>query len=158
MKAHLTQLSNANRGIESEVPPLLAQIDILDDQIKRSYIHNPIAGRVMTTFVRQGEMAGMGRPLYKLADTRDMYLRVYVSGKQLPEVKIGQEVKVAVDSPADSLRQFNGQVTWISDVAEFTPKTIQTREERVNLVYALKVKVPNEEGKLKIGMPAEVNF
>lgn len=158
MQAHLTQLADANRSIESEIGPILAQMEIIDEQLKRCKIHNPISGRVLTTFVRENEMAGMGRPLYKIADTREMNLRVYVSGNQLPELKIGQEVRVAVDTPSDSLRSMKGKISWISDEAEFTPKVIQTREERVNLVYALKVKVPNPEGKLKIGMPAEVFF
>jgi HlyD family secretion protein len=158
MQAHLRRLADANRGIESEIPPLLAQIEIIEDQLKRCRIHNPRSGRVLTTFVRESEMAGMGRPLYKLADTREMNLRVYVSGNQLPELKIGQEVKVSVDTPSDSLRNVSGKISWISDEAEFTPKVIQTREERVNLVYALKVKVPNPDGRLKIGMPAEVYF
>lgn len=158
MQAHLTSLADANRGIESEIPPILAKMRILDDQLQRCRIQNPISGRVLTTFVRENEMAGMGRPLYKIADTREMNLRVYVSGNQLPELKIGQEVRVAVDTPSDSLRFLTGKISWISDEAEFTPKVIQTREERVNLVYALKVKVQNQEGKLKIGMPGEVFF
>lgn len=158
MQAHLTRLADGNRGIESEIPPILAKMNILDDQLKRCRIQNPISGRVLTTFVRENEMAGMGRPLYKIADTREMNLRVYVSGNQLPELKIGQEVRVAIDAPDDSLKSMTGKITWISDEAEFTPKVIQTREERVNLVYALKVKVANPDGKLKIGMPAEVFF
>ncbi len=158
MQAHLTTLADANRGIESEIPPILAQISIIDEQLSRCRIQNPIPGRILTTFVRQNEMAAMGRPLYKIADTRKMNLRVYVSGDQLAELKIGQEVQVSVDTPADSLRSLSGTISWISDEAEFTPKVIQTREERVNLVYALKVKVANPDGRLKIGMPAEVSF
>jgi len=158
MQAQLRRITDTNRGIESEIPPLLAQIDIIEDQIRRCQIQNPLAGRAILTFVKENEMAAMGRPLYKIADTREMNLRVYVSGNQLPSLEIGQEVDVKVDTPADSLKSMTGKISWISDVAEFTPKVIQTREERVNLVYAVKVKVPNPTGKLKTGMPAEVYF
>ena len=108
-------------------------------------------------FAEQGEIVNFGKPLYKIADISVMELRVYVSGAQLPEIKLGQKVKVLIDDGKSNYRTLEGEISWISSKAEFTPKIIQTKEERVNLVYAVKVKVVND-GSLKIGMPGEVMF
>jgi HlyD family secretion protein len=105
----------------------------------------------------QGEMAIMGKPLYTISDLEYLKLKAYVLGSQLSEIKLGQKVKVLIDGPKGELKEIAGKIIWISESAEFTPKTIQTREERVNLVYAIKVKVKND-GSLKIGMPGEVIF
>jgi HlyD family secretion protein len=155
--AHITSLITANRGIASEVQPLLTQISQIDDQIQKSIIKNPIDGKVLTKFVEENEVTGFARPLYKIADTKDMYLRIYVEGHLLDDIQIGQQVKVLVDDDADAYHELEGTLTWIAEEAEFTPRSIQTKDDRAKLVYAAKVKV-NNDGKLKIGMPGEVNF
>lgn len=145
----------ANQGITSETRPLQAQIDLLNEQIRKSYIYNPIVGTVLVKLVEPSEIVTFGMPLYKIANLETLTLRAYLSGELLPRVKIGQEVTVRIDHGKDAWQDFPGEVTWIANKAEFTPKTIQTKEERVNLVYAIKVKVKND-GTLKIGMPGEV--
>lgn len=149
------QINTVNRGILAELDPLEAQIRLLEHQIKKSHIINPIEGTVLQKTMETHEFAGMGRPLYKIADLSVMTLRAYISGAQLPHVKIGEEVKVLIDEDKTSNRSLTGKISWISDQAEFTPKMIQTKEERINLVYAIKVEVEND-GSLKIGMPGEV--
>lgn len=146
-----------NRGIMSEQDPLQKRIDLLNDQIGRCQIINPIKGTVLTTYVNANEIAGMGKPLYKIANLDTLFLRAYMNGSDLSGLKIGQSVRVFVDEGAEKYRELPGIVTWISDKAEFTPKTIQTKEERSNLVYAIKVKVAND-GYLKMGMYGEVKF
>ena len=115
---------------------------------------NPIDGTVIASYVRKEEVVGFGNPLYKIANLTDIYLRAYIGETQLASVKIGSSVKVIIDD-ADGEKEYTGTITWISDVAEFTPKVIQTKEERVNLVYAIKVAVTND-GSIKLGMPGEV--
>ena len=151
-----SQLNTANRGILSEVAPLEIKIEQIEDQISKSVIRNPNSGTVLTKFAYENEITAFGKPLYKIADLDNITIRAYVAGNQLSELKIGQEVKIKIDQQ-DGLRELPGQVTWISSTAEFTPKVIQTKEERVNLVYAFKVLVKND-GSLKIGMPGEVYF
>ena len=155
--AHITSLNTANRGISSQVQPLLTQISQVDDQIQKSIIKNPIAGKVLTKYAEENEVTGFARPLYKIADTKEMFLRVYVEGNMLDDIKIGQTVNVLVDDDADTYHQLEGTLSWISEQAEFTPRSIQTKDDRSKLVYAAKVKV-NNEGLLKMGMPGEVNF
>jgi HlyD family secretion protein len=145
-----------NTGILAEADPIYRQIDLIQERIRRSKIVNPIQGTVLTTFAEQGEFTGIGKPLYKVADLEEMYLRAYVSGEQLSQIKIGQPVEVRIDG-ANPSETFNGTISWVAQQAEFTPKIVQTKEERVNLVYAIKVKVAND-GRLKIGMPGEVYF
>ncbi len=144
-------------AVNAELEVVRKQIDEVNESIKKSVISNPVDGVVLTKYVNAYEMVGMGKPLYKIADLREMKLKVFVNGGQLPDVKIGQEVVVFVDKDKDENRELQGTVTWISQSAEFTPKIIQTKEERVNLVYAVKVLVKND-GSLKIGMPGEVDF
>ncbi len=151
------QINTVNRGILAEIEPLEAQLRVLEHQIDKSNIVNPIDGTVIEKTMEAHEFANMGRPLYKIADIRKMTLRAYVSGAQLPHVSIGQKVTVLIDEDQDDNRALQGEVRWISDEAEFTPKMIQTKEERVNLVYAIKVVVDND-GAVKIGMPGEVRF
>ena len=139
--------------IESEIKAMRAQIIMLDDQISRNSIINPINGTVLEKYAEPFEMTSAGKILYKIADLESMILRVYVSGDQLSGIRIGQQVRVLIDDPDQP--ELEGKITWVSDKSEFTPKIIQTREERVNLVYAVKVEVPND-GRLKIGMPGEV--
>lgn len=134
-----------------------AQADQIIDQISKSNIVNPVSGTVVLKLAETSEVVTFGKPLYKIADLSEMELRVYISGAQLPEIKLGQKVKVLIDNGATDFRSLEGVISWISDKAEFTPKIIQTKEERVNLVYAVKVKVKND-GSLKIGMPGEIIF
>jgi HlyD family secretion protein len=146
-----------NRSILSETNPLQKKAAQLQDQMQRAAVINPITGTVLTTYALQGEVTGAGKALYKIADVSTVYLRAYVNGTQLAQIKIGQPVKVLIDSSNNDYRTYNGSISWVSSKAEFTPKTIQTKEERANLVYAIKVKVVND-GLLKIGMFGEVKF
>jgi len=150
-------ISAQNRSIMSEGKPLEKKVAQLADQLKRANIINPIYGTVTTKYAEAGEVTSAGKALYKIADLSTMTLRAYISGSQLSQVKLGQNVKVLVDDGADKYKEFPGTIAWIADKAEFTPKTIQTKDERANLVYAIKVKVKND-GYLKIGMYGEVKF
>ena len=152
-----SQNQQVNTSINSEKSPVEAQIAVLDEQIRKCYIKNPITGTVLAKYARNAEMVGMGTPLYAIAPLDHLYLRAYVSGEQLSEIAIGQEVKVSVDDATTDLRDYTGTISWIANQAEFTPKTIQTKEERTTLVYAFKIKVKND-GTLKIGMPGEVRW
>ncbi len=152
-----SSLQISTNSINKETLPLHAQIDQLKDQIKKSKVIAPKDGVVLTKYAEEGEVAMAGKALYKMADVSTINLRAYISGTQLPALKIGQEVRVLVDSNADEYNEFKGKIIWIADKAEFTPKTIQTKEERANLVYAIKIAIPND-GTLKIGMYGEVLF
>ena len=152
-----SQLTTANRGILSEIAPLEAQIELINDRLAKSYITSPVSGTILTKYAEEGELVGMGQPLFKVANLEEMELRIYVSGDQLSSFKLGDQVEVLVDDASDGYQSLEGKVIWVSSRAEFTPKIIQTKEERINLVYAVKVKVPND-GALKIGMPGEVRF
>ena len=151
-------LSVQKSGLMAEVLPLQKQMAQLDDQLSKCHIINFLDGTVLVKYAEPGEMTGFGKPLYKVADLSTMTLRAYVAGNQLGAVKIGQEVKVLVDAEGGKQQDFMGKIRWISPKAEFTPKVIQTKEERVNLVYAVKISVANPDGVLKIGMPAEVKL
>ncbi len=143
-----------NRSILSEGAPLEKRVAQLNDQLKRATIVNPVAGTVLTKYAEAGEITSPGKALYKIADLSTLTLRAY-TGTQISEVKLNQQVKVRVDKGKDEYKEIPGTITWISDKAEFTPKTIQTKEERANLVYAVKITVKND-GFLKIGMYGEV--
>lgn len=146
-----------NQAISGEIKALKFQADQAQDQLNKSIIRNPINGTVLEKYIEPGEIAILGKNLYKIADLSVMKLRVYVSGAQLPNIKIGQKVTVLIDKTSDENRKLEGTISWISQQTEFTPKIIQTKEERVNMVYAIKVDVQND-GSLKIGMPGEVKF
>lgn len=150
-------LSINNSSLNSETLPLKAQLDQIQDQIKKSVVVNPIEGTVLTQYALQNEVVNPGKALYKIADLSTLTLRAYVSGDQLPGIKIDQPVKINVDAADGKYRVYEGVITWVSDKAEFTPKTIQTKDERANLVYAIKIKVKND-GYLKIGMYGEVKL
>lgn len=152
-----SNVATQNRGIMSEGKPLEKRIAQLDDQLKRATILNPVNGTIITKYAEQGEITAAGKALYKIADLSTMTLRAYITGTQISQVKLGQVVKVLVDDGADKCKELPGTIVWIADKAEFTPKTIQTKEERANLVYAIKVKVKND-GYLKIGMYGEIKF
>lgn len=144
-----------NRGILSEKAPLEKAVRQFEEQVEKGTIINPINGVVLTKYALKGEMAAIGKPLYKIADTDTLTLRAYVTGTQLSEIKTGQPVIIRIDRGKDDYKTYPGRLTWISDQAEFTPKTIRTKDERANLVYAVKVRVKND-GYLKIGMYGEV--
>lgn len=152
-----SNVSTQNRSILSEGKPLQKRVEQLQDQLQRANVTNPINGTVLTKYAQAGEITSAGKALYKIADLSELTLRAYISGGQISQVKLGQQVKVLVDDGADKYKEYSGTITWISDKAEFTPKTIQTKEERANLVYATKIKVKND-GYLKIGMYGEVQF
>ena len=152
-----SSLTITKQGIQSETLPLTAQVEQIEDQIKKSYIINPIDGTVLTRYAKQDEITSAGKALYKIANLSEMTLRAYVSGDQLGEIKLGQKVKVFVDKGDGDQKEMSGEIYWVSSKAEFTPKTIQTKDERANLVYAIKVRVMND-GYLKIGMYGEVKF
>lgn len=152
-----SNVSTQNRAVLSESKPLQKRVAQLDDQLKRANIINPINGTILTKYAEAGELTSTGKALYKIADLSTLKLRAYVTGDQLSQIKLGQTVKVMVDAGKDQYKEINGSITWISDKAEFTPKTIQTKEERANLVYAIKIDVKND-GYLKIGMYGEVMF
>jgi len=146
-----------NRSILSEAGPLQKQAAQVQQQISKTKIVNPIDGTVITKYAQQGEITAPGKALYKIADLSYLNLRAYVTGAQLSQIKLGQEVKVLIDDGAKKYRTYTGTIIWISNKAEFTPKTIQTKEERANLVYATKIKVKND-GYLKLGMYGEVQL
>jgi HlyD family secretion protein len=150
-------IATQNRGILSEAKPLSKRAAQINDQLQRASIVNPVSGTVLTKYAEAGEMTAAGKALYKIADLSTMTLRAYITGTQLSQVKLNQQVKVLVDDGAKKYKEFAGTITWIADKAEFTPKTIQTKDERANLVYAVKIKVKND-GYLKIGMYGEVKF
>lgn len=145
-----------NRGITSQKLPLDKQLEFLDYQISKASVTSPIDGMVLTKYAEENEFITMGRPLIKIADLSMMWLNAYITGPQLSTMKLGQDVEVYVDH-GEGQKMYPGTISWVSETAEFTPKTIQTKEERANLVYAIKILVPND-GFLKIGMYGEVNF
>lgn len=152
-----TGTATQNRSILSERAPLEKQKAQLEEQLSKAAIINTVDGIVTTKYVEPGEVTAPGKALYKIADLSVMTLRAYVTGSQLSEIKLNQQVKVFVDKGEDDYREYNGIIRWISDKAEFTPKTIQTKEERANLVYAIKISVPND-GFLKMGMYGEIKL
>lgn len=154
LKQQMRSVETQNAPIVNEVKGIEVQIRQVQDQIEKSIITNPVKGTVLVKYAEPNEVTSFGRPLYKIADMDIMELRVYISETQLANVKVGQEVTVKIDDDK-AMKSYAGTVSWISDTAEFTPKIIQTKEERVNLVYAVKVRVKND-GSLKIGMPAEM--
>ncbi|MBN1253087.1 MAG: HlyD family efflux transporter periplasmic adaptor subunit [Bacteroidales bacterium] len=146
-----------NATILSKSEQLEAQIEELKEMINKCKIINPINATVLQKYAEPFEIVMTGRPLYKIADLSSLELKVYVNGSQLSKIKIGQKAKIYIDKTDDENTELEGTITWISSSAEFTPKIIQTKEERVKLVYAVKIIVKND-GSLKIGMPGEVVF
>ena len=156
LQQQINSVETQNAPIVNEVKSIDIQIEKINDQLKKSKIINPVKGTVLAQYAEPNEITAYGKPLYKIADLSEMTLRVYFSETQLSSIKVGQEVNVTIDEK-DGTKPYKGKISWISSSAEFTPKIIQTREERVNLVYAVKVIVKND-GSLKIGMPAEVKL
>jgi len=152
-----SNIATQNRTVLSEQNPLDKSVAQIQDQINKGQIVNPIDGTVLTKYALQGEMTTIGKALYKIANLDTLTLRAYVTGSQLTSVKLGQQVKVYTDEDVKNYKEYAGKVSWVSDISEFTPKTIQTKDERANLVYAVKIRVKND-GYLKLGMYGEVKF
>ena len=150
-------LENNNRSVSGESSGLIMQIAQIEDQIGKSIITSPINGTVLSKYAEPGEFTAQGKSLFKVADLSQMYLRVYITADQLTELKIGQQVKVYADWGKSDRKEYSGAVSWISDKAEFTPKTIQTRDERANLVYAVKIVLVND-GYIKKGMYGDIQL
>jgi HlyD family secretion protein len=153
------EATNAQRQTAAQQVAVAAgQVAQVDERIRKSQIANPVTGTVLTTYAKAGEFVQQGQPLYRIADLKTVEVRAYITEPQLAMVKIGADAQVSADAGAGALRTFPGTVTWVSAEAEFTPTPIQTREERADLVYAVKLRVPNDDGTLKIGMPVDVQF
>lgn len=157
LAAQYETVNNTNNSLTDESLSLEAQIAQLKDQINKSVITSPVKGTVLAKYAEQGELAVQGKALFKVADVETMFLRAYITASQLTSIQIGQQVKVYSDMGESDSKEYAGKITWISDKAEFTPKTIQTRDERANLVYAVKIEVKND-GYIKKGMYGEVSF
>ncbi|HML64023.1 MAG TPA: efflux RND transporter periplasmic adaptor subunit [Dysgonomonas sp.] len=157
LTAQTELLENSNKNISEQSSGLEVQVAQINDQIQKSIISSPINGTILSKYAEQGELATQGRALFKVADIEHMFLRAYITASQLTQVKIGQAVKVYADFGEKEMKEYSGTITWISDKSEFTPKTIQTRDERANLVYAVKVAVKND-GYLKYGMYGELKL
>lgn len=157
LDAQYSTLNKTTGGADAEAESILYQIMQLDDQLQKSRITNPQSGTVLVKYAEPGEVTAAGKPLYKIADTDLLYLRAYITADQLSTLKQGQTVRVFADYGTDDRREYPGTITWISDKSEFTPKGIQTKDERANLVYAIKIAVKND-GFLKIGQYGETVF
>lgn len=151
LKAQKKSLGSSVDALDAQHDAMEVQMDQLNDQIARCQIKSPIEGSVLVKYTEQGEFVNLGKPLFKVADMEQMTLRAFVTAEQLKELQINQKVIVLAEFGAEENREYEGEITWISDKSEFTPKTIQTQDERANLVYAIKVSVKND-GYLKIGM------
>lgn len=161
IRAHAQQIDVGRaqqRTAQQQVAAAEAQVRQISDRIDRTEIENPVGGTVLATYAARGELVQPGQPLYKIADLDPVEIRAYVTETQLAALQLGQRATVTVDVAPEERRTVAGTVSWISAEAEFTPTPIQTREERADLVYAVKIRVPNPEGLLKIGMPADVTF
>lgn len=155
--AQNSTLSNSHQSLTWQSSSVGIQVAQVEDQLRKCHITSPITGTVLAKYAEAGELTAMGTPLFKVADTEQMYLRAYITSEQLSQIKLGQKVTVFSDYGTDEHKQYPGVVTWISDTSEFTPKTILTKNERANLVYAVKIAVHND-GLLKIGMYGGVEF
>lgn len=155
LAAQLSSLQNSSTGVTEETASVEIQMAQVEDQLRKNHVSSPVTGTVLTKYAQQGEFVTQGKPLFKIADMNNIFLRAYITADQLTRMKLGQQVRIFSDFGTDGQREYPGTVTWISDKAEFTPKTIQTKDERANLVYAVKVAVKND-GYLKIGMYGEV--
>lgn len=157
LSAQKSTLQKSTANISAQSSAMEIQAAQIDDLLEKCTITSPITGTVLNKYAEAGELAGQGTPLFKVADINNMILRAYVTNDQLSQLKLNNKVEVWVDAGDGKMRSYEGTLSWISDKAEFTPKTIQTKNERANLVYAIKINVPND-GYLKIGMYGEVKF
>ena len=157
LAAQKETLQNANSSISGQTAALEAQVAQLEDRISKCVIISPISGTVLAKYAEPGELAATGRALFKVADTENIKLRAYIDAGQLTGLRLGQDVKVYADQGERGRKEYDGKLVWISEQAEFTPRTIQTRDERANLVYAVKIAVKND-WMIKLGMYGEVKF
>ncbi len=157
LEAQLSTLNNSVSSLNAQSSALEIQIAQIEDRLSKCIIQSPISGTILTKYTEAGELAVAGKPLFKVADMKRIFLRAYFTSGQLADIKLGQSVKVFADFGGDNRREYKGTITWISDKSEFTPKSIQTKKDRENLVYAVKITVEND-GYLKIGMYGEVQL
>ncbi|GHV51265.1 membrane protein [Bacteroidia bacterium] len=157
LDAQRSTLDKTTTGMDAEAEGLVYQIMQLDDLLQKCRIASPLTGTVLVKYAEAGEVTAAGKPLFKIADLDLLYLRAYITAAQLSVIKLGQTVKVFADYGDDGQREYEGVVTWVSGKAEFTPKGIQTKDERANLVYAIKIAVKND-GYLKIGQYGEIKL
>ena len=157
LDAQISSLSTNTRALDKQTAAADVQIDQLRDMLRKCHVVTPTKGTVLEKYVERGEFVGVGKPLFKIADTQDMYMRAYVTSAQLQDIKLGQKVKVFADYGDNQRKEYAGTVSWISSRSEFTPKTILTDDERADLVYAVKIAIKND-GCVKIGMYGEVKF
>lgn len=157
IRAQESTLGTTTSSINEQGNLIAVQLQAINERLRKSKIINPVQGTVLAKYVEQYEMTSVGRPLYKIADLSNITLRAYITGDQLTTIKLNQKVKIFTDNGDEGYRSGTGTVTWISDKAEFTPKSIHTKDERSNLVYAIKVNVPND-GSYKIGMYGEISI
>lgn len=157
ISAHHNTITTSLAGADAQVAVMLTQVEQIDEQLSRCRIVSPVDGTVVAKYARAGELTSQGRPLLKIADTDNIYLKAYITSAQLAGLRLGQGVSVRADFGGGNIREYPGQVTWISDKSEFTPKNIVTSDDRANMVYAVKIAVRND-GYLKIGMYGEVKF
>jgi len=157
LEAQKSSLTTTTSGMSEDAAALMIQVDQLNDQLSKCRILSPIKGTVLVKYAEAGELTGSGKPLFKIADIENMILRAYITSDIITKLKLNQEVKVFADFGENEMREYPGTIVWISDKAEFTPKTIQTKKERANLVYAVKIAVRND-GYIKIGMYGEVKI
>lgn len=156
-KFQLHSIETQYKSVLAEENVLDSQLNLIENQLNKCKIINPVKGIVLEKYVNEGELVTVGKSLYKIADLNEMDLKVYVSGNQLSDIILGNIADVYIDGKDGELIKYTGKVSWISSEVEFTPKIIQTREERVNMVYGVKIRVKND-GSIKIGMPGEVKF
>ncbi|MEG1538885.1 MAG: HlyD family efflux transporter periplasmic adaptor subunit [Muribaculaceae bacterium] len=157
LSAQLSTLNNSVSSIDAQSSAVDIQVAQIDDKINKCNIISPVSGTILNKYVETGELASPGQPIFKVASMTNIFLRAYVTSDQLSKIKLQQSVKVFADFGGNNLKEYNGHITWISDKSEFTPKSIQTRDERANLVYAIKIAVKND-GIIKLGMYGEVQF
>ena len=157
LDAQVSSLNHQLSTIDSQLSTVDVQVSQLRDQLRKCHILTPTKGTVLEKYVERGEFVAVGKPLFKMADTRNMYLRAYVTSAQLQNIRLGQQVKVFADYGDQQKKEYSGTIAWISSRSEFTPKTIVTDDERADLVYAIKVAVKND-GFVKIGMYGEVKL
>ena len=157
LAAQLSSLSTSTNALSKQMAATEVQIDQLRDQLRKCHITAPLKGIVLEKYAERGEFVAVGKPMFKMADMEEVYIRAYVTSAQLQDIRTGQQVKVFADYGNGQKKEYDGVVSWISSRSEFTPKTILTDDERADLVYALKVRVKND-GYIKIGMYGEVKF
>ncbi|MBO7579435.1 MAG: HlyD family efflux transporter periplasmic adaptor subunit [Prevotella sp.] len=157
LDAQISSLSTSSRALDKQTAAADVQVSQLRDQLRKCHIITPTKGTVLEKYVERGEFVSIGKPLFKMADTENMYMRAYVTSAQLQNIKIGQQVKVFADYGNNQRKEYQGTISWISSRSEFTPKTILTDDERADLVYAIKVAIKND-GFVKIGMYGQVKF